>query len=59
MPTSCSGWPRPRHGDDVTAPVAALGGEALVAEHVGHQLGEQVGDLADVEARLAGPEREP
>jgi hypothetical protein len=42
-------------GDDVPAPVASLGGKALVPEHVRHQLREEVAHLSDVEARLARP----
>ena len=33
--------------------------EALVAEHVGHQLGEDIGDLLDAEALLPRRERQP
>ena len=43
---------------DEAAPVAALRAEARVAQDVGHQLGESVGDLLDAEARLAGLERQ-
>src|SRR5690606_13857259 len=40
-------------GGDEGAPVAALRAEAPVAEDVGHQLGEEVGDLDDAEALLS------
>ena len=42
-----------QHRGDERAPVAALRAEALVAEHVGHQLGERLRDLHHAEARLA------
>ena len=45
----------PRGGDG--APVAALHGEALVAERLGHQFGETIRHLLDAEALLPGPER--
>ena len=38
------------------APVAALGGEAPVAEHVRHEPGEELGDLGDAQARLVRSE---
>ena len=40
------------------APVTALRGEARVAEHVGHERGEEVGHLRHAEARLVRLERE-
>ncbi|MCZ7566403.1 MAG: hypothetical protein M5U08_23525 [Burkholderiales bacterium] len=43
---------------DERAPVAALRREALVAENLRHQLGQNPGDLLHAEARLPGPERE-
>ena len=43
---------------DERAPVAALRGEARIAEHAGHQLGEAVGDRLRREARLPRLERE-
>ena len=42
---------------DERAPVASLGGEAVAAEHAGHQLGEAVGDRLDGKARLPGRKR--
>jgi len=57
IPASRSGGQAEPRGDE-RAPVAALGGEATVAEHVGHQPGEDVGDARDVEARLIRRERE-
>src|SRR6266480_1188342 len=50
--------PPSENGRNESAPVAALRAKALVAEDVGHQLGESVGDLLDAEARLAGLERQ-
>ena len=44
--------------NDVAAPVAPLGGEPRTAEHVAHQLGEEIGHLGDAESRLSGRERE-
>src|SRR5262245_27596113 len=44
---------------DERAPVAALRGEALVAEHVGHQPRKDIRDLGDAETRLTRAEREP
>ena len=58
MPITFSGCAAPRPADDERAPVAALRGEARVAEHVGHQLGEEFGHRDDAEARLARLERE-
>jgi hypothetical protein len=49
---------KPQSGSYEPAPVAALGREAAMAEHVGHQGGEGIRDLGDAEARLAGPEGE-
>ena len=46
-----------RGGD--AAPVAALHGEALVAERVGHQVGETIRDLLDAEALLPGRNESP
>ena len=54
MPSSLLGVPRAETADDVAAPVAALGGEARVAEHVGHERGEHVRHRDDVEAPLPG-----
>src|SRR5882762_2063195 len=46
-------------GGDEGAPVPSLGGEPLIAEHVGHQAREHVGDLLHAEARLVRAEGEP
>ena len=46
----------PGGGD--AAPVAALRREALVAQRLGHQGDEDIGDLLDAEALLAGPKGE-
>ena len=54
MPTRRSGYAEPEARGDERAPVAALRAEALVAEHVGHQRGEDVGDLLDCRS-AAGP----
>ena len=40
-------------------PIAALGREAAIAEHVGHQRREHVGDRREAEARLVRLERKP
>ncbi len=47
------------HRADRGAPVAALAAVALVAQHVGHQLGEGLGHVFGAEARLARRERQP
>ena len=41
---------------DVAAPVATLRREASIAEDVGHQSGEGIGNLRDIEPRLVRPE---
>ena len=48
----------PETRGDEAAPVSALRGEAPIAEDIGHEGGEGVGDLRDAEARLAGREGE-
>ena len=58
MPTSRSGKSAAEARGDERAPVAALRGEAVVAEHVGHQLREAFGDLRPAEARLPRRERQ-
>ena len=45
-----------RGGD--AAPIAALHSEALVAERIGHELGETIRHLLDAEPLLPRPERE-
>ncbi len=48
-----------RHpGRDRGAPVTALGAEPVVAQHLPHQLEEQVGDLHHTEPALSRSERE-
>ena len=44
MPSDVLGVIEPERGRDERAPVAALRPEAVVAQHVDHQLGEDVGD---------------
>ena len=59
MPISFVGMRVAHAGCGDAAPVAALRGEAVIAQRFCHQVGQAVGDLFDAEALLARTERQP
>ncbi len=58
MPVTCCGYAVSHDRGDEAAPVAALHAEALVAEHVRHQLRIDVGDVLNAEPLLPRLERQ-